>query len=244
VVPPPAGFDGTDPPEPPGPPGPPDGRPPDGRPEQEPDGGERVAGVTDLDTERARRRTEPTGVTDEEPEESGDGSDDDGGTRALPPWAGSGHATQSQMASLLFAINLWRRFGLDALTEPPSSAWGVVEALGRRLLRGLPSPRRRELLGDPLLRLLADLDGRTDQGPTPVRLGTAMRPVERWLAEHDVPAATFAHPGRILVSRTHVDVVFALDQIDLTARATGLDQDPGWVPELGHIVLFHFEDYR
>jgi hypothetical protein len=46
----------------------------------------------------------------------------------------------------------------------------------------------------------------------------------------------------VVVSRTHVDVLLRLDQIDMTARRCGLDQDPGWVPTLGRIVLFHFED--
>ena len=44
-----------------------------------------------------------------------------------------------------------------------------------------------------------------------------------------------------MTSRTHVDVVMNLEAIDLAARISGLDQDPGWVPELGRIVLFHFE---
>ena len=44
------------------------------------------------------------------------------------------------------------------------------------------------------------------------------------------------------MSRTHVDVLLVLDQADVRVRAIGLDQDPGWVPALGRIVLFHFED--
>ena len=76
-----------------------------------------------------------------------------------------------------------------------------------------------------------------------MRLGSAVRPVREWLVEHDVPATVFAQPGRVLVSHTHVDVVMDLETVEVAARASGLDQDPGWVPSLGRIVLFHFEDH-
>jgi hypothetical protein len=48
-------------------------------------------------------------------------------------------------------------------------------------------------------------------------------------------------PGRLHVSATHVDVVIRLDDISLPIRRAGLDRDPGWLPEFGRIVLFHFE---
>jgi hypothetical protein len=48
-------------------------------------------------------------------------------------------------------------------------------------------------------------------------------------------------PGRLVVGRTHVDLFMRLDSIDLAARAAGLDRDPGWVPELGRVVLLHFD---
>jgi hypothetical protein len=34
--------------------------------------------------------------------------------------------------------------------------------------------------------------------------------------------------------------VFDIDDVNMAARISGLDRDPGWVPELGRIVLFHF----
>jgi hypothetical protein len=48
-------------------------------------------------------------------------------------------------------------------------------------------------------------------------------------------------PGRLLVGRTHVDLTMGLDQIAVPIRRAGLDRDPGWVPDLGRIVAFHFE---
>ncbi|KQW48928.1 hypothetical protein ASC77_09420 [Nocardioides sp. Root1257] len=156
------------------------------------------------------------------------------------PWQASGPAVPTGLASLLYAVNLLPV--LDRAPPRPGTGWAVVEALGRWLLRQVPAARRRELLQDPLLPLLATLDGREPDVPTPVRLGAATRPVRALLHRHGVGAEAFLQPGRVLVSRTHVDVLLLLDQADVRVRATGLDQDPGWVPALGRIVLFHFED--
>ncbi|MFL6107560.1 MAG: hypothetical protein ACJ72L_11395 [Marmoricola sp.] len=158
-----------------------------------------------------------------------------------PPWVGSGPSTATAMATLLYAVNLVRRFELDRAADPGATGWAVVEAVGRWLLRGLPAEDRRRLLADPRLALLAQLVGRQPDVKSPVRLGPAARPVREFLAQNRVPVETFIRPGTVLISRTHVDVVLRIDQIDLAARACGLDQDPGWVPELGRIVLFHFE---
>ena len=44
-----------------------------------------------------------------------------------------------------------------------------------------------------------------------------------------------------MATRTHVDVVFALDQADVAVRRCGVDLNPGWIPWLGRIVVFHYE---
>jgi hypothetical protein len=48
-------------------------------------------------------------------------------------------------------------------------------------------------------------------------------------------------PGHVIATRTHVDVYFDLRHIDMRVRRAGLDLDPGWVPWLGRVVLFHYE---
>lgn len=47
-------------------------------------------------------------------------------------------------------------------------------------------------------------------------------------------------PGRLAVTRTHVDFHANLDHISLPARCAGLDQNPGWCAPLGRVVSFHF----
>ena len=160
------------------------------------------------------------------------------------PWAGSGTSMPTELATMLYAINLVHRFRLHEVAvhhEEAATGWALVEAVVRWLLLQVPLPRRRTLLADPLLHLLADLDGRPPDVRTPVRVGHATRPVRTFLGEAGIGVETFCQPGTVLVSRTHVDVVLRLEQIDLAARTVGLDQDPGWVPDLGRVVLFHFE---
>lgn len=165
----------------------------------------------------------------------------DGAPWRHAPWTSSGPSTRTELATMLYAINLVRRLVVAPRGLDNGTGWAVVEAISRWLLRGLPLPRRRRLLGDPLFQILAELDGRPADVPTPVRLGAATRPVRRFLTEHRLAPDIFVQPGTIVVSRTHVDVILGLEQIDLAARSAGLDQDPGWVPDLGRVVLFHFE---
>lgn len=50
--------------------------------------------------------------------------------------------------------------------------------------------------------------------------------------------------GRMTATRTHIDVFFALDQADIRVRRVGLDIDPGWLPWLGRVIYFHYEEHR
>jgi hypothetical protein len=48
-------------------------------------------------------------------------------------------------------------------------------------------------------------------------------------------------PGRLYVTSSHVDLVVALNDVWLPARVAGLDFDPGWLPDFGRVVQFHFQ---
>lgn len=137
----------------------------------------------------------------------------------------------SEHATACYLLNLILRFD-----EEPS--WADLLRLTRRVLRGRPGVRRRAR--DPLWGVLQDLagGGRIRPAPAPTWRQTALD----FLTEHRLGAAVFCQPGRIAVTRTHVDVILDLEQIDLAVRISGLDQNPGWVRSLGRIVSFHFED--
>jgi len=49
-------------------------------------------------------------------------------------------------------------------------------------------------------------------------------------------------PGQVTLSRSHWDVQFNLQQTDLRLRRLALDSNPGWVPWLGRVVQFHYEE--
>jgi hypothetical protein len=44
----------------------------------------------------------------------------------------------------------------------------------------------------------------------------------------------------VTLSRTHVDVTLPMEAIRIPVRLAGLDRDPGWQPDLGYVVLYHF----
>jgi hypothetical protein len=57
----------------------------------------------------------------------------------------------------------------------------------------------------------------------------------------DLAQMLLLSPGRLYVTATHVDLVMRLEDISLPVRIAGLDRNPGWLPDFGRVVLFHFE---
>jgi hypothetical protein len=53
--------------------------------------------------------------------------------------------------------------------------------------------------------------------------------------------ALVARAGQVAATRTHIDVVLQLRDLDIRVRRAGLDIDPGWVPWLGRVVSFRYE---
>ncbi|HEY1902805.1 MAG TPA: hypothetical protein VGG56_10260 [Terracidiphilus sp.] len=46
--------------------------------------------------------------------------------------------------------------------------------------------------------------------------------------------------GTLYVTHSHVDFVTGMNQISIPARLAGLDANPGWAPEFGKVINFHF----
>ena len=94
--------------------------------------------------------------------------------------------------------------------------------------------------------MLADLAG---EPITPKNLARwqalALTQVQTYLSdrlEHPQEIANYLlEPATLYLTRTHVDLVFTLEQIRLDLRLAGLDRDPGWVPELARVITFHYE---
>lgn len=135
----------------------------------------------------------------------------------------------SDWAGLFFVLNL-----LDQVVDPPtvpSETVAILHALAVWL---------RVRSDDAIYESLAALnvDGQWPDVPSAtlrsLRLACVTmtrRPLRRILAR----------AGRILVTRTHLTIVFDLDSVRLDVRKAGLDFDPGWLPRLGRAVRFEYE---
>jgi hypothetical protein len=115
-----------------------------------------------------------------------------------------------------------------------------------------------EITRDPIWSLLAQLAGRAeDESPgahfdppghdsLPAWLEALMLTVRPRLelalgvANKELPRF-FTQPGRIVATATRLDVYFALADLPIEIRLSGLDRDPGWVPAAGKFISFHYE---
>ena len=48
-------------------------------------------------------------------------------------------------------------------------------------------------------------------------------------------------PATIQITFTHIDVRMNLEHISMDIRRSGLDQNPGWAPDYGHVITFYFQ---
>jgi hypothetical protein len=87
--------------------------------------------------------------------------------------------------------------------------------------------------------------------------GVAMTPLDSWLADLmsiirprlqlalGVSAAElpryFKQHARIVISAVNFDAYFALADLPIEIRLSGLDRNPGWVPAAGRTVRFHYD---
>jgi hypothetical protein len=149
----------------------------------------------------------------------------------------------THFAGLFFVVPMLDRLGFAAwVAERP----GLLDAhVAARLLRfvgaraGMPPD-------DPLALALQRDIGEGPEGDLPFEplLTSWTTAVRRWSRRHARQglATLIRRPGRVHVSRTHVDVCFGLSQIDLRLRRLALDVDPGWVPWLGRVVQVMYLD--
>ncbi|MEM6253941.1 MAG: hypothetical protein AAF821_13560 [Cyanobacteria bacterium P01_D01_bin.156] len=136
------------------------------------------------------------------------------------------------VGGLWYLINI-----LSPLAWPGQiTPWHQLSTLAQALLpEPFPDPvwgYLAEIAGDPISQEI--LQQWCDQILPQVQdylAGRLEHPIANYLLE----------PATLYLTRTHVDVIFTLDQIRLDVRMAGLDQDPGWVPALARVVAFHYE---
>nr|WP_269841551.1 hypothetical protein [Paucibacter sp. M5-1]MCZ7884704.1 hypothetical protein [Paucibacter sp. M5-1] len=148
---------------------------------------------------------------------------------AALPWLAE--ASFTAQGGLLLLLNLLQTLGYErqALAAP-----GCVDALFLSLLGACEPDGQRDAQW-------ALFDTRhAGSHPRLARLWTLrLRRALRGHARMDL-AELLQRPAWVGASPTHIDVIFALDSVDLRLRRLGLDSDPGWLPWFGRIVAFHF----
>lgn len=60
------------------------------------------------------------------------------------------------------------------------------------------------------------------------------------LSIHEIARRVLEQSGYLEITRTHVDLFLPLDSADIALRRAGLDRNPGWLPDYGRIVQFHY----
>ena len=92
--------------------------------------------------------------------------------------------------------------------------------------------------------------GRTSADPAGVTASPELRrflrfvlAYARWRIGSTLPDGwphALLRKARLYLTPTHLDLVMNMNQVSVPVRIAGLDTDPGWVPELGHVIRFHY----
>ena len=135
---------------------------------------------------------------------------------------------------VLFLVNALTRLDIaDRLADEPDgpTGWRVLHDLAFAL--GLPPD-------EPIAGFLQGQD--TATATPPDWIASLLRDLAG-LYEADGPwPMPLAQPGRLIATETHLDLHLAARTIDIDLRLAGLDFDPGWVPWLGRVIAFHYDE--
>jgi hypothetical protein len=155
----------------------------------------------------------------------------------------------TRAAGLLFLLNALHRLGYPAWLERRRGGMGRHQAFTLALLAGVLE-QLRVPPGDPIWAALGlDLQQRCRSTLTPWKrryqgaVTAWRRRLRRHLRQHESLglAEVVLRPGLLHSTATHLEVGFGLNQVDLRIRLAGLDLDPGWLPWLGRVVRFRYE---
>jgi hypothetical protein len=165
----------------------------------------------------------------------------------------------TEWGGLLFLLNLAPAAGLPhvVLAEPDLGGRSLPWLLQAAAVTMLPIPG-----DDPALAAFAGLGPaepppwRTCPPATAGETRAVRRLAERWAqaaaSALGRPAgegaatvrALAARRGTVVFAPAWIEVVFALDEVDVDVRVAGLDLDPGWIPWLGCVLRYRYEPGR
>ena len=149
--------------------------------------------------------------------------------RASPTLRAIDEGLSSRWAGLFFVLNLLEHAG-DAPSSPDETV-AVLHAAATWL---------RIEADEPIYDLLTALnDGWSRPEVPPARI-RALRVACVTLTRRPLRRIV-SRAGRVMITATHVTIVFDLASVRLDVRKSGLDLDPGWLPRLGRVVRFEYE---
>jgi len=143
-------------------------------------------------------------------------------------------------------LRLWSGRGFLIADVPRGARTASVQAMteaGR--YPGSPVPTQAPFDAAPSDSLHQPL--RDDINPSMAFWLRSVMPYLRWRLDQSASAPLdplddlLLVPGRLYVTRAHIDLVTSLERISLPARLAGLDRDPGWLGDWGRVVSFHFQ---
>jgi hypothetical protein len=139
-----------------------------------------------------------------------------------------GEAVATEAAGLLFVIRALVQMG----AEPYLPLAGVPLLKVLCAVSGTPAT-------DPMRLYLDGFETETGCELAVTYMAFALR---RWLRRYAKMGVRelARRPGRVSITRTHIDVIFDHKQADIRIRKAGLDLNPGWTPFLGKIVQFQY----
>jgi hypothetical protein len=165
------------------------------------------------------------------------------------PWTDGPRPTD--YAGLFFLLQVMSRLDIAGALEADPDL--IEMNLPHRLLRyvgeriGVPAD-------DPVMMAFAQGRGKSGEadkedgedvkikGDVSMILRAWLTKARRWLRRYARMGVVelVQRRGRIAATRTHIDIIFYLDQTDIRIRRAGLDVDPGWVPWFGRVIQFHY----
>lgn len=108
-----------------------------------------------------------------------------------------------------------------------------------------------EVEDDPIWELIRHLAGRDDEDESETKPTWLMDLLPKLRARlilalgidenTDLARLLLHHHATVIVTPTHLDVFFSLNDHPIEIRLSGLDRDPGWVPAAGRFIAFHYD---
>jgi hypothetical protein len=118
------------------------------------------------------------------------------------------------------------------------------DAIRRALPKPLPREEPRAFVPPDAWRTLMRLPRGVDLGREDCLLAVCQLVLARYLRRYAriSPRRLVRRPALVHATPTHIDLCFDARWVELEVRLAGLDLDPGWVPWLGRVVSFHYDD--